>query len=801
MVKNKHNKKLKQYITFIKVKGKEKKKSIENIEEKKEQKRKDKLINGHKRGEQRQHKALFWKKGQMREKRKEKRKISNFLKHSRGVKKQPKSTIKKNKIVHIFYKIGSIKIITMLKKFFGKSIRTKLIAGFLIPVVLFVIFGIFSYKNFANGFEKKYEESAESTIEMAAQYCSLGFNMVELQATRINLNDDISRYYSGSYATDANKDNVAFKASKLFIGSESTADLVVQDILLFSNYGTACTPVLVFDENIYEPFINSEDGKLIKELGKNMTWIGSHKSIDEITGFSQNDYGISLITVLTSQANRPCGYIMIDIKKKFIMDILDKADTGEKSIKAFISQDNREIFDSENEESEFSFLDQSFYQKAKESENINGNNYVTVKGKKYLFAYSKIENANGMVCSLIPEEVMLKQADEMKVLIIVAIILTVIGAVLIGTFIATGISKAITYINKVMGRTAKGDLTGEIVTHRQDEFKVLAEGISTTISSMKNLITKISAVSDTVTDQTNQVSENVIVLSDVANEIGEVVEQIDESVAKQNDDIGNCLEQMKVLSDKITDVYKSTNEITDIANVAQGTVGNGMELVSDLGDRVNDTTNITKEVITDIEILKKESSSIENILETISDIATQTNLLSLNASIEASRAGEAGRGFAVVAAEIRKLAEQSGASGAEIRQIIKNIQNKMNATVKTALKAQDIVNYQEEVVKGTIKAFEDISLQVVELVKNLENITVSIEGIEYAKNDTQNTIESISDASDSTSDASKDLVECAMKQSNAVRSLDYTVTQLKQDADTLADAIGIFKVTEEKEEE
>lgn len=712
--------------------------------------------------------------------------------------KEKKSGIKRLKIRKFRFLSFVInnKVTLFVKRLFGKSIRIKLIAGFLIPVVLFVIFGIFSYKNFSSGFMKKYEESAEATIKMASQYCSLGFNMVELQSTRINLNEDISRYYSGAYATDVNKDNLAFKASKLFIGSESTADLVVQDILLFSNYGTACTPVLMFDENIYEPFTISNEGKFVKEFGKSMTWIGSHKSIDEITDFSEKDYGVSLVSVLTSQANRPCGYIVIDVKKKFIVDILDKADTGQKSIKAFISQDEREIFDSENLKNKFSFIDKEFYKEAKKSKNLNGNSYVTVNGKKHLFAYSKIENANGMICSLIPEEIMLKQADEMKVLIVVAIILTVIGAVLIGTILATGISKAIVYINKVLERTAKGDLTGEIVTKRQDEFKTLAKGVSSTIISMKNLIKKITSVSNTVKDQTNQVSESTEILSDVANEIEGVVKKIDLSVNKQDEDIGNCLEQMQLLSDKITDVFKSTNEITGIAGVAQEVVGDGMELVSDLGERVNDTTSITKKVISDIEILKKESSSIEGILETISDIAAQTNLLSLNASIEASRAGEAGRGFAVVAAEIRKLAVQSGTSGAEIRQIIKNIQNKMNATVNTALKAQDIVNYQEEVVKGTIKAFEDIRLQVVDLVKNLENITSSIEGIEYAKNDTQITIESISNASDSTSQASKDLIESAMKQSSAVRNLDYAVNQLKQDADLLASAIGIFKVEE-----
>jgi methyl-accepting chemotaxis protein len=180
----------------------------------------------------------------------------------------------------------------------------------------------------------------------------------------------------------------------------------------------------------------------------------------------------------------------------------------------------------------------------------------------------------------------------------------------------------------------------------------------------------------------------------------------------------------------------------------------------------------------------------------MNEITEQTNLLSLNAAIEAARVGAAGRGFAVVADEIRKLAVKSSTESGRIAAVIEKIQQKTRNTVDAARKAESIVATQEGALKDTVKTFDDINRHVENLTSNLAKISLGIEKIGKAKDDTLSAIESISATLEETVAASTEVSTTAENQLSSVEQLNNAALRLGSDANNLEETVKIFQINE-----
>ena len=473
------------------------------------------------------------------------------------------------------------------------------------------------------------------------------------------------------------------------------------------------------------------------------------------------------------------------------MDIVEKLVAEDDSIKGFVLEDGSQVLSGD---SDIKFTDTDFYQEALAGENLQGSKEVSYEGADYLFTYSRIEGTNMLVCAMVPQKEIMAGAQAILRYTLIAVAICAVIAIVVGSVLASGISKAIRKVNRVLKKTSDGDLTGQISMKRKDEFNVLSSSITNMIGSMKDLILKMTNVSGHVSDSAVQVGTNSEVLLEVTKDITEAVDYINSGISQQAQDTESCLEQMNGLAERINVVHENTDEISEIAQEAQGAIENGMVIVANLGEKVQGTTEVTETIIREIRELNKESIAINSIIGTINEIAEQTNLLSLNASIEAARAGEAGRGFAVVSEEIRKLAEQSGNAGNQIGEIINHIQERLAATIETAGLAGESVAFQTEALNNTVDVFKNISQQVSKLAEDVEKITQSVGGIEQAKEDTMNAIESISTTSNQTESASEELARSTEKQLQAVEVLNDAVKRLQMDAEDLDTSVSIFKV-------
>lgn len=669
-----------------------------------------------------------------------------------------------------------------------RGIQVKLIGAFMIPVILFVIIGFMIYSKCSTTLNSTYEASANTSVGTLEEYLGLGFENIELMATRLSINSAIISYYTGSEV----KSESMLMDTKVALSNESTADKFIDHIIVCAKSGTACSEKGAIRGDVYNAFVESEEGKNVEsEIGMGSMWISSHPAIDEVTGYDSDEYALSLVTVLKNNSNKSVGYIIIDVKTSFIQDILDNAQISDNSIKGFVLEDGSQVLSGD---SDIKFTDTDFYQEALAGENLQGSKEVSYEGADYLFTYSRIEGTNMLVCAMVPQKEIMAGAQAILRYTLIAVAICAVIAIVVGSVLASGISKAIRKVNRVLKKTSDGDLTGQISMKRKDEFNVLSSSITNMIGSMKDLILKMTNVSGHVSDSAVQVGTNSEVLLEVTKNITEAVDYINSGISQQAQDTESCLEQMNGLAERINVVHENTDEISEIAQEAQGAIENGMVIVANLGEKVQGTTEVTETIIREIRELNKESIAINSIIGTINEIAEQTNLLSLNASIEAARAGEAGRGFAVVSEEIRKLAEQSGNAGNQIGEIINHIQERLAATIETAGLAGESVAFQTEALNNTVDVFKNISQQVSKLAEDVEKITQSVGGIEQAKEDTMNAIESISTTSNQTESASEELARSTEKQLQAVEVLNDAVKRLQMDAEDLDTSVSIFKV-------
>lgn len=669
-----------------------------------------------------------------------------------------------------------------------RGIQVRLIGAFMIPVILFVIIGFMIYSKCSTTLNSTYEASANTSVGTLEEYLGLGFENIELMATRLSINSAITSYYTGSEV----KSESMLMDTKVALSNESTADKFIDHIIVCAKSGTACSEKGAIRGDVYNAFVESEEGKNVEsEIGMGSMWISSHPAIDEVTGYDSDEYALSLVTVLKNNSNKSVGYIIIDVKTSFIQDILDNAQISDNSIKGFVLEDGSQVLSGD---SDIKFTDTDFYQEALAGENLQGSKEVSYEGADYLFTYSRIEGTNMLVCAMVPQKEIMAGAQAILRYTLIAVAICAVIAIVVGSVLASGISKAIRKVNRVLKKTSDGDLTGQISMKRKDEFNVLSSSITNMIGSMKDLILKMTNVSGHVSDSAVQVGTNSEVLLEVTKNITEAVDYINSGISQQAQDTESCLEQMNGLAERINVVHENTDEISEIAQEAQGAIENGMVIVANLGEKVQGTTEVTETIIREIRELNKESIAINSIIGTINEIAEQTNLLSLNASIEAARAGEAGRGFAVVSEEIRKLAEQSGNAGNQIGEIINHIQERLAATIETAGLAGESVAFQTEALNNTVDVFKNISQQVSKLAEDVEKITQSVGGIEQAKEDTMNAIESISTTSNQTESASEELARSTEKQLQAVEVLNDAVKRLQMDAEDLDTSVSIFKV-------
>jgi methyl-accepting chemotaxis protein len=687
-------------------------------------------------------------------------------------------------------------------KFFS-TLRFKLIASFFIPIAFIIILGIVSFHKASSGIEGNYEKATANSINMASEFIRFGFDNVAATSSQYLSDTSITTYLRN------NGDNLTLQNTRKTVSNSLAAkkvsDEFIQNIFMISDASLPIytTSKLTLEDAFFKGFNENDIGKYLGQNRTKIAWDGQDAYLDEILGTSPEDYSQRLVRYFPGMD----AILIIEIKADTINKILADLSFDKAGFLGVVTPDGREIIDISQKEgkenntgdaavtdSQPIFTGEAFYQEALVADDDRNSGYVDYRGSQYLFMYSKIGDTGSMLCALMPKSTITSQADEIKQITVIIVIVACILAMITAALLSMGIDRTIRGINSKLRQAAKGDLTVEFISKRKDEFHILIDEIQTTFRNMKVLIQHVKQMSSEVSDSSSNVSKTSEQFLKSTGEISGAMHEIEQGIYQQAKDAEECLIQMDNLSRKIELVGENTKEIGQIADNTKKRVIEGTVITDQLNQQTTSTISITIGIVNEIEKLAAKSTSINKIINVINDIANQTNLLSLNASIEAARAGEHGKGFAVVASEIRTLAEQSKSSVNDIQKIIGSIQEDTTNVAETARKAEKVLKLQESAVKNTTDSYHDINESVEKLVVFLDYIAENVNNIEEARVSTLGAIENISAVLEEIAASSNNVSMTSGDQLASVESLNESAGRLNTNADNLVSEVQRFKV-------
>jgi len=358
--------------------------------------------------------------------------------------------------------------------------------------------------------------------------------------------------------------------------------------------------------------------------------------------------------------------------------------------------------------------------------------------------------------------------DELVMTSVAVIVVAMLAAtIVLGIVILRIITRPITGITEKMNDIAQGegDLTATLNTNRQDEIGALAAAFNEFVAKMRSAMTEVLDCSKQLGTETE--------------ELDATTKQACESVSRQQAETKQVAAATTQLAATSNEVARITASAAEGARLASEETNNGQQVTEKARLTINRLASEIENTAGVVEALAEDSQNINSILGVINDIAEQTNLLALNAAIEAARAGEHGRGFAVVADEVRELANSTHKSTQQIHEIIERLQSGSSNAVRVMATSRQSAAEGVDQVALVSNSFSTISETIAKL--NDENVQIASAAEEQGSvtEDVNRNIEVISEISQQTTDNSKITAETAHTLFSVAKRMQATLSQFK----------------------
>ena len=322
-------------------------------------------------------------------------------------------------------------------------------------------------------------------------------------------------------------------------------------------------------------------------------------------------------------------------------------------------------------------------------------------------------------------------------------------------------------ISNVVSQAANGDLTGQLDEFNSDEgIDTLAAGIQSMIDGLNILV--------------SQVQQSGIQVTSSSTEIAATAREQEATVSEQAAATNQIMATATQISATSRELASTMHEVAEVADKTTVSANDGQEALSNMENTMITMNNATASITSKLAVLSEKAANINTVVTTITKVADQTNLLSLNAAIEAEKAGEYGLGFAVVATEIRRLADQTAVATWDIEQMVKEMQSAVSAGV------MGMDKFSEEVTRG-VDEVRQIGGQLAQIIDEVQTLTPRFDAVNEGMQSQSHGAQQISEGMVQLNEATQQTVE-------SLRQSSLSISTLKDAANKLQSGVSQFRV-------
>ncbi len=432
-------------------------------------------------------------------------------------------------------------------------------------------------------------------------------------------------------------------------------------------------------------------------------------------------------------------------------------------------------------------------------------NQTEIFGKRYMCYYAPVYQTGtqtpvGMI--FMGKEysnilaVVQKTLMNMLLIILVVFLIVIITSILSANSIASAIKKAILCVDQ-MSKGQLGIKVSKKLMERKDEIGDMCRGVKQLDDNLTSVVTEIQL-------QSHELEETVVVCNKNAHKVFESAEQINaaaEEVAAATSTQAQGAVEAESSVNTIGQIIDETNErmqeFSDTSLVMAKASGSARGALAELNASMNQVKSAVDNVHHQTNETHVSVEKISQMTEVITSIASQTNMLSLNASIEAARAGEMGKGFAVVAEQIRKLAEECNSSAVEIREVLAQLKNNSDDSVNTMEEVQGIIQMQAEKLTETNQVFDTVEDGINKSLKGIEKIMEEINSLNESRSSATREVQNVAVLAQQNAASIEETSASIDEVTVLLQGMTEKIDGLSQVADKLEEKAEVFQIQQE----
>ena len=365
---------------------------------------------------------------------------------------------------------------------------------------------------------------------------------------------------------------------------------------------------------------------------------------------------------------------------------------------------------------------------------------------KYASYYVAPDGAFILVISADESEVLKPVNDMFSSSVVIGIIVAIFMGIicsLIVRKILQPIGLMTSFITKMTNLDFTEDKTGQQLAARQDEFGYMARAIDQLQKKLASTIDRIKGQSSKLYSSSDGMYKNAYSMSETSEQVDKAVSEIAEGASSQAGETQKATENVITIGNMIEEASQEVKDLNEMASGMQNSNQVAIGILQELGSVNEQTRNSIGDIARQTVTTNESASKIREVTGLITEIAEETNLLSLNASIEAARAGDAGRGFAVVASQIQKLADQSSSSAKQIEEIVDRLISDSEQAVATMDQVKAIISKQSEDVEKTGNAFGEVSEGIKNSMSVIQSISEKVRTMDEARVNVVDTVQNL----------------------------------------------------------